>query len=95
MDAAGALANLLQIAQRALVDGDPALAERYAKAVSALARAERDVDEARAFGRAALEEDDEEFRAEVRRRLAAFVEADLADAPAEVLERIALEGVDP
>ncbi len=90
MDPAAALRDILAKAQAALATGDACEVERRAKAVSALVRAERDVAE---FARALPPEQDEEaLRAELRRRLALFVEADLADAPPEVLERIALEG---
>lgn len=89
-DPAAALQALLQQAEAALQAGDAQTVERRARAVSALVRAQRDVAE---FARALPPEEDEEaLRAELRRRLALFVEADLADAPAEVLERIALEG---
>jgi hypothetical protein len=83
LDAAGAL----------LGRGEAGDAERQAKAVTALVRAERDVAEFTAIQDAhRAEHDDEALRAELRRRLALFAEADRADAPLEVLERIAVEG---
>ncbi len=89
-DAATKLRQWLDRAQEAIIDGDALEVERNAKAISALVRAERDVAE---FARALPPEEDEEARrAELRRRLASFVEADLAGAPAAVLERIAIEG---
>ncbi len=90
MDNAAALRDVLAKAQAALAAGDACEVERRAKAVSALVRAERDVAE---FARALPPEQDEEaLRAELRRRLVLFAKADLADAPPDVLERIALEG---
>jgi hypothetical protein len=89
-DTAANLRQLLDRAQATLMHGDALEVERGAKAISALIRAERELAE---FARALPPEDDEEARrAELRRRLALFVEADLAGAPAEVLERIAVHG---
>jgi hypothetical protein len=93
MDAATALRELLADARAALAAGDAQEVERRARAISALVRAERDVAELAAAHEPSSEEDDEALRAELRRRLDRFVEADLDDAPAEVLERIILEGV--
>jgi hypothetical protein len=75
-----------------LEGGDPAEAERSAKAVSALVRAERDLGELEAAAALVMEDDEESRRAELRRRLALFVEADLAGATPDALERIALTG---
>lgn len=93
MDMPSQLRALLEEAQLKLSDGDAADAERRAKAVSAIVRADRDVAELAVARNVPDAEDDEEaLCAELRRRLALFVEADLADAPTEVLERIALSG---
>jgi hypothetical protein len=89
-EAAAVLQAALSRARDTLLHGDPVEAERSAKALSALVKAEREV--AEFFAAAQPEEDDEATRAELRRRLAAFVEADLAGAPDAVLERIALAG---
>lgn len=68
-------------------------AERRAKAVSALVRAERDVAEYLSEQRAASENDNEEaIRAELQRRLAAFADADRAGHPPEMLASIAATG---
>jgi hypothetical protein len=84
---------MLSKAEAAIVVGDAQDVERHAKAVSALVRAERDVAEfAAAIDAHSPEEDEEARRAELRRRLVMFVEADFANAPPEVLERIALNG---
>lgn len=85
-----ALAQVLESMGKRL-GGDNALeVERQAKAVSALVRAKRDLDEYAAALQAGLtEQDEEELRAELRRRIARFVEADLSGAPDEVLERLA------
>lgn len=93
MDTPSQLRALLEEAQAKLSGGDAADAERHAKAVSAIVRADRDVAELAAAQSALGAEDDEEaLCAELRRRLTLFVEADLADAPPQVLERIALTG---
>lgn len=92
MDAAAALHELLAEAKSAFAGGEAQEVERRAKAISALVRAERDINELAATRAPTLEEDDEAVRAELRRRLDKFVEADLADAPPEVLERIIREG---
>jgi len=91
-DAVTAMRKSLSEASQALTGGDAADAERRARAITALVRAERDVAE---FATAAtgLENDDEELCADLRRRLVEFAQADLADAPPEVLERIATEGL--
>lgn len=84
-----ALAQVLE-SMGTRLGGDNALeVERQAKAVSALIRAKRDLDEYAALQAGLTEQDEEELRAELRRRIARFVEADLSEAPAEVLERLA------
>lgn len=68
------------------------LAERLAKAVTALARAARDVSEVEALARdQAPEEDEEALCAEIRSRIARFVGAAQAGDPDETLERLARE----
>jgi uncharacterized membrane protein len=91
-DAVTAMRKSLSEASQALTGGDAADAERRAKAITALVRAERDVAE---FAAAAtsLENDDEELCTELLRRLVLYAEADRQDAPPEVLERIATEGL--
>jgi hypothetical protein len=84
-DAAKPLRALLAEAL-ALADSDAAEAERRAKAVSALVRATRDVAELEAATGASSWEDEEAKRAELRRRIAVFAQADLDDAPAGVVE---------
>jgi hypothetical protein len=91
-EAVAALQKSLTEAGAALASGDAADAERRAKAITALVRAERDVAEF-ATASAGLENDDEELRAELLRRLVLYAEADRQDAPSEVLERIATEGL--
>ncbi len=89
-----ALEGALHVARSAFAVGEVGDAERAAKAISALAKAARDVMDLAAFMRDAApsEENVEALRAELRRRLSLFVEADLSGAPPEVLERIAIEG---
>jgi tRNA threonylcarbamoyladenosine modification (KEOPS) complex Cgi121 subunit len=89
---ATALRQLMDEALDKLAGGEPGEAERCAKAVSALVRAERDLAEFEAAAADLMEDDDEARRAELRRRLALFAEADRAGRPPEVLERIALTG---
>lgn len=91
-DAVAALQKSLFEAGQALIAGDAADAERRAKAITALVRAERDVAEF-ATASAGVETDDEELCADLRRRLVEFAQADLAGAPPEVLERIATDGL--
>ena len=81
---------------RALLDGayhtmgtDAGEAERWAKAVSALVRAERDVAEFIAAAPRSPDEDAEAIRAELRSRFRRFIEAEQAGVPDAVLERIA------
>lgn len=90
MDAAETLRGLLADAHQMLRQGEAAEAERCAKAVSALVRAERDVAEfAAARAAQSPEEDEESLRAEFLSRLHRLVAADSAGAPVEVLEQIA------
>jgi len=91
MDCGTGLRRLLDDAHAALADGDAGMAEQRAKAVSALLRAERDLAEYVAARAASAEDDDEALRAEIRSRIARFVDADRAGAPPEVLERLARE----
>lgn len=91
MAAAETFRALLDGACKELAGGEAAEAERTAKAVSAIVRAERDVAEfiAASAPQSLEEEDAETIRAELRRRFRRLVEAEHAGAPAEVLERIA------
>lgn len=89
MNSADALRRLLADAHAALEGGDAVDAERRAKAVTALVRAERDVSEFLAAQTPETEEHEEAQRAELLGRITRLVEADRAGAPDEVLERIA------
>lgn len=89
MQTESTLRRLLDAAHTALAGGEAGEAERQAKAVRALVRAEREVAEFLAASATAGEDDEEAARAEIRRRIARFVEADQSGAPDEVLERIA------
>lgn len=90
---AAAFRTFLDQAHAALNGADALDAERRAKAVSALVRAERDVAEYLSELRAASENDNEDaIRAELQRRLAAFAEADRAGHPPEILAGIAATG---
>ncbi len=91
-DTAAALRRQLGEALRMLGAGDASEAERQAKAVSAMVKAEREVAELEAAFAIQVEDDVEARRAELRRRFLAFVEADVAGAVPEVLERIATTG---
>jgi hypothetical protein len=92
-DAATAFREVLDKGRAELAGGDAQEVERRMKAISALVRAERDVADFLAAAHAQSPEEDEQLRrAELRRRIALFVKADLGDAPPEVLERIMLEG---
>ena len=91
-DAVAALQKSLAEAGAVLTGGDAADAERRAKAITALVRAERDVAEL-ATAATGSESDDENLCDELLRRLVRYAEADRQDAPPEVLERIALEGL--
>ena len=87
---AAALRSIIDAALAQLVAGEVAEAERSAKAVSALVRAERELAEIEATGAANKNDgDDEASGAELRRRLALYVGAARAGAVPEVLERIA------
>ncbi|GAM98853.1 hypothetical protein U91I_02489 [alpha proteobacterium U9-1i] len=89
-----ALAAALKAAGAVMSHQEVEDAERSAKVISALARAARDVNEVGELARAGAPQEDnvEELRAELRRRLALYAEADRTGAPLEVLERIAMEG---
>lgn len=89
MDCKTGLRRLLDEAHEALAGGEAADAERRAKAVSALVRAERDVAEFLATEAGDAEDDAEAQRAELLGRITRLIEADHAGAPDEVLERIA------
>lgn len=92
MAAAETFRALLDRAYQELSGGDAAEAERRARAVSAIVRAERDVAQfIAASAPQAPEEDAESIRAELRRRFRRLVEADRAGAPDDVLERLASE----
>ena len=91
-DAVAALQKSLTEAGQALTNGDAAEAERRAKAITALVRAERDVAEF-ATASSAVENDDELLFEDLARRLVRYAEADREGAPPEVLERIATEGL--
>lgn len=89
MDCKTGLRRLLDDAHTALAEGEAADAERRAKAVSALVRAERDVAEFLAAEAADAGDDEEAQCAELLGRITRLVEAGTAGAPDEVLERIA------
>jgi cobalamin biosynthesis Mg chelatase CobN len=85
---------MLDAAAFALEAGEAADAERQAKAISALVRAEGDVAKFLAEQRAsAPEQNDEELRAELRRRIGRYVGAAAAGAPLEALDQIAAGSV--
>ncbi len=87
---AAALRSIIDAALAQLVAGETAEAERSAKAVLALVRVERELAEFEAVGAASNSEGDNEANsAELRRRLALYVESDRAGAVPEDLERIA------
>jgi hypothetical protein len=88
MNCGTALRSSLEDAHSALKN-DPADAERRAKAVTALVRAERDVSELLAAEDDDAEDNAEAERAELLGRITRLVEADRAGAPDEVLKRIA------
>ncbi|HYD89182.1 MAG TPA: hypothetical protein VEA80_17015 [Vitreimonas sp.] len=91
MSAAETLRGLLAEAQERLRLGEAAEAERYAKAVSAILRAERDVAEYAANQAQRPEEDEESQIAELLGRIRRLAAADSAGAPLEVLEQIAAD----
>lgn len=87
---AATLRSIIDAALAQLVAGEAAEAERSAKAVSALVRAERELAEFEAAGAANSNDgDNEASSAELRRRLALYVESVRAGAVPTVLERIA------
>ncbi|MBL8548392.1 MAG: hypothetical protein JNJ73_00300 [Hyphomonadaceae bacterium] len=74
------LSRALQDAQGALAAGDAVQAERAGKAVSALCKALKDVEELNALALGQRpEENDEELRANLERRIARFIGADRAE----------------
>ncbi|WP_158766435.1 hypothetical protein [Terricaulis silvestris] len=93
-EAAETMKRLLNDALVAMTRGDNASdADRRAKAISALVKAEREVGELMAAPVApSVEEDEQSRRAELRRRIAVFVDASRAGAPDDVLQRIAATG---
>jgi len=95
MNSGAALRRLLDEAHGALGGGDAADAERRAKAVSALIRAERDLAEFVASQPSDTEADVEAQCAELVDRITRLVEADRAGLPDEVLERIAAGAAGP
>lgn len=92
MPVADDLRALLRSAHEAIQDGEAVEAERRAKAISAVVRAERDVAE---FLAAEDERnpvrDSQSLRAEFRSRVARIVAAELAGASDEELGRMAGE----
>ncbi|MEQ1619401.1 MAG: hypothetical protein ABL883_13780 [Terricaulis sp.] len=88
-DLGARLRAMLDEAASILNAGEAVEAERRAKAVVALVRAERDVAEFLADERAnAPEQDEEQLRAELRRRIGRYVAAAAAGAPVDVLQQI-------
>ena len=84
------LADTLEAAGAALTAENAAEMERLGRAATALIRAKRDLaDFVVQTASQQSEQDEDDARAELRRRVARFVEADLSGAPPEVLERIA------
>lgn len=84
-----ALDAALRETQASLTAGEAQDAERRAKAVSAFAKAIRDAAELADYARTLPpEEDAEAIRAELRRRIARFIEAEQSGADLETLERI-------
>lgn len=82
----------LAAARASLGAGGAVDAERRARAIIALVRAERDVAALTGDGGGAQEDHEEQLRAELRRRIARFVDAASAGAPDAVLEQIATGG---
>lgn len=96
MRTAEALRAMLDQAHAALKDGEAANAEKRAKAVTAIVRAERDVAEFLAETAATtLEEDEEHLRAELRSRLRRLVDGIRDGAPDDVLRGLRGEGSAP
>ncbi len=87
MDAVAALRTALEEAHAELAGGDALEAERRAKAVAALVKAERELAE---FAAATVPEDDEqELRAELARRLDRLARSQRDPVPDEILQQIA------
>lgn len=84
-----ALRALLNDAYALLRRGEAADAERHAKAVSAVIRAERELAELASAQEQDQEEDSEAVRAEIIGRITRLIAAEHAGASDEVLERIA------
>lgn len=83
------LRAMLDEAASILNAGEAVEAERRAKAVVALVRAEREVAEFLADERTnAPEQDEEQLRAELRRRIGRYVAAASAGAPIDMLQQI-------
>ena len=94
MSGVAGLRGFLDQALADLTAGRAQESERLAKAVSALVRAERDVAEFEGERLAMTEKHDPDaLRAELRRRLSLFVEADRAGASSDELAQIASTGV--
>jgi len=93
MGSVAALRGFLDQALSDLAAGKAQESERLAKAVSALVRAERDVAEFEGEQLAATEKHDPDaLRAELRRRLTLFAEAERAGRSNDELGRIAATG---
>ncbi|MGD9815040.1 MAG: hypothetical protein AB7Q23_02450 [Hyphomonadaceae bacterium] len=90
-EAVAALRAALEEARGKLLAGDAPEAERHARAVSAMARAERDLAALAAASGVAMDEDDEAMRAELKRRFDLFLDADRQGSSAEELGRLARE----
>ncbi|MEZ5972996.1 MAG: hypothetical protein R3C31_14390 [Hyphomonadaceae bacterium] len=96
MSTATAFRTYLDAVHAVLNGGDALDAERVAKAISVLVRAERDVAEFMSEARSAGEHDESEaIRAELQRRLALLADADRAGSGGEVLAAIAATGSAP
>ncbi|MBC7767532.1 MAG: hypothetical protein H7124_01960 [Phycisphaerales bacterium] len=90
MNAAESLRALLSEAHKTLVTGEAGEAERQAKAVIAIVRAERDVAEYLAALEAQnTEENEDALRAEIMGRIHRLAAAQCAGAPLAELERLA------
>jgi len=93
MSSVAGLRGFLDQALAGLTAGRAQESERLAKAVSALVRAERDVAELEGERLAMTEKHDPDaLRAELRRRLSLFAEAERAGRPNDELARIASTG---
>lgn len=90
-DAVAALRTALDAARDMLCASRAPEAERLARAVTALVRAERDLAELAAATGHSTEEDDEAMRAELRRRFDRFLVADREGGSADELGRLARE----